>query len=229
MQDIRRTILVNRDTVHSGNALSGFVTGRGSGPDSRAVVPTLLQQSFIPNQGRFAVYSNNTVCASFVDGVLLYMIWNFANFNINEECPDNTTFQKSSSTVGYEQFGWCCLRYPDGSSKLVEMDNPGEYARYIKTAVSWCRWLDEKELGELVTPVTKDTDMVQGLGMVACELEKIQRFNCILKGNLPGRFGTPIHPQFFWRTAVRIVAEKVMQQPPWRVIRTALYRMESGR
>ncbi|XP_066458844.1 uncharacterized protein C5orf34 homolog isoform X2 [Eleutherodactylus coqui] len=149
----------------------------GSGPDSRAVVPVLLEQSFIPSQGRFAVYSNNTVLASYLDGVILYMIWNFSNFNRNEECPDGTSLQKSSRTAEHEQFGWCCLRFPDGSSKLLEMEDPGDYASYIRTAVAWCRWLDEKSLGKMLTPITTETDILKGFGTVARELEKIQRFN----------------------------------------------------
>ncbi|XP_069820838.1 uncharacterized protein C5orf34 homolog [Dendropsophus ebraccatus] len=153
----------------------------GSGPDSRVVVPALLEQSFIPNQGRFAVYSNNTVCASYLDGVLLYMIWNFANFNKNEEGTDSTVLQKSPSSVRPDQLGWCSLRLPNGSSKLVEMEDPGEYASYIRAAVAWCRWLDEKTLGEMVTPVITETEMVEGLGTVARELEKIQRFNFLLE------------------------------------------------
>ncbi|KAM3936672.1 uncharacterized protein C5orf34 homolog [Leptodactylus fuscus] len=151
----------------------------GSGPDSRAVIPLLLEQSFIPGQGRFAVYSNNTVCVSYLDGVLLYMHWNFAYFNKNEECPDNTTSQISSGTV--TQFGWCCLRFPDGSSKLVEMEDPGEYASHIRNAVAWCKWLDEKSLGDMVNPITTETDMAKGFGTVAHELEKIQRFTFLLE------------------------------------------------
>ncbi|XP_073536402.1 uncharacterized protein C5orf34 homolog isoform X1 [Phyllobates terribilis] len=149
----------------------------GSGPDSRAVAPVLLQQSFIPNQGRFAAYSNNAVYASYVDGVLLHLIWGFANFNKNEECPDSKALQRSSGTALHERFGWCCLRFPNGSSKLVEMEDPGEYASYIRSAVAWCRWLDEKSLGQIMTPVTTETDMVKGFGTVARELQKIQRFN----------------------------------------------------
>ncbi|XP_073440430.1 uncharacterized protein C5orf34 homolog isoform X2 [Dendrobates tinctorius] len=149
----------------------------GSGPASRAVAPVLLEQSFIPNQGRFAVYSNGAVYASYVDGVLLHMIWGFANFNKNEECPDGAALQKSSSAARHERFGFCCLRFPNGSSKLVEMEDPGEYASYIRTAVAWCRWLDEKSLGEITTCTTTETEMVKGFGTVARELQKIQRFN----------------------------------------------------
>ncbi|XP_040277206.1 uncharacterized protein C5orf34 homolog isoform X1 [Bufo bufo] len=160
----------------------------GSGPDSRAVIPLLLEQSFIPNQGRFAAYSNNTVCASYLDGVLLYMIWNFANFNKSEECP--------ASTVRHERFSWCCLRFPDGSSKLVEMEDSGEYASYIGTAVTWCRWLDEKSLGERRTPSNTETDLVKGFGTVARELEKIQRFNFLLENSSrkDHRNDIPSHP-----------------------------------
>ncbi|XP_056398118.1 uncharacterized protein C5orf34 homolog isoform X2 [Hyla sarda] len=153
----------------------------GSGPDSRAVAPVLLEQSFIPNQGRFAVYSNSTVCASYLDGVLLYMIWNFANLNTNEEDPTDTTFQISPNAVRHEQFPWFSLRFPNGSSKLVEMEDPGEYASYIRTAMAWCRWLDEKTLGDMVTPVSTETELVKGFGTVARELEKIQRFNFLLE------------------------------------------------
>ncbi|XP_075711020.1 uncharacterized protein C5orf34 homolog [Rhinoderma darwinii] len=149
----------------------------GLGSDSRAVFPALLEQSFIPSQGRFAVYSNNMVLARYLDGVLLSMIWNFANFNKNEEFPDSTTLQKSSNAVRHEQFCWCCLRFPNGSSKLVEMEDPGEHASYIRTAVAWCRRLDEKSLGEMLTPTTTAADMVKGFRAVARELEKIQRFN----------------------------------------------------
>ncbi|XP_069604808.1 uncharacterized protein C5orf34 homolog [Ranitomeya imitator] len=148
-----------------------------SGPASRAVAPALLEQSFIPNQGLFAVYSNNVVYASYVDGVLLHMIWGFANFNTNEECPDSTALQKSSGAARHERFAFCCLRFPNGSSKLVEMEDPGEYASYIRTAVAWCRRLDEKSLGEITTRATTETEMVKGFGTVARELQKIQRFN----------------------------------------------------
>ncbi|CAJ0964651.1 unnamed protein product [Ranitomeya imitator] len=154
-----------------------------SGPASRAVAPALLEQSFIPNQGLFAVYSNNVVYASYVDGVLLHMIWGFANFNTNEECPDSTALQKSSGAARHERFAFCCLRFPNGSSKLVEMEDPGEYASYIRTAVAWCRRLDEKSLGEITTRATTETEMVKGFGTVARELQKIQRFNCILSGS----------------------------------------------
>ncbi|XP_073536403.1 uncharacterized protein C5orf34 homolog isoform X2 [Phyllobates terribilis] len=92
-------------------------------------------------------------------------------------CPDSKALQRSSGTALHERFGWCCLRFPNGSSKLVEMEDPGEYASYIRSAVAWCRWLDEKSLGQIMTPVTTETDMVKGFGTVARELQKIQRFN----------------------------------------------------
>ncbi|KAM4050082.1 uncharacterized protein C5orf34 homolog [Anomaloglossus baeobatrachus] len=148
----------------------------GSGLDSRAVTPLLLQQSFIPNQGRFAVYSNNAVSATYMDGVLLHIIWGFANLNKNEECLDSTAPQKSSGTA-HGRFGWCYLRFPNGSSKLVEMEEPGEYASYVRTAVAWCRWLDTKSMGEFGTPDSTETELVQGSGTAAHELQKIQRFN----------------------------------------------------
>ncbi|XP_077141566.1 uncharacterized protein C5orf34 homolog isoform X3 [Ranitomeya variabilis] len=94
-------------------------------------------------------------------------------------CPDSTALQKSSGSARHERFAYCCLRFPNGSSKLVEMEDPGEYASYIRTAVAWCRRLDEKSLGEITTRATTETEMVKGFGTVVRELQKIQRFNVL--------------------------------------------------
>ncbi|XP_063817831.1 uncharacterized protein C5orf34 homolog isoform X2 [Pseudophryne corroboree] len=126
------------------------------GPDGKAAVPVLLEQSFIPDRGSFAVYSDNMVLASYLDGVLLYMTWSFANFNKGEELQDSTAPHRAPSASKHQHFGWCCLRLPNGSSELVELECPGEYASYIRTAAEWCHWLDEKTLQEMLTPAATE-------------------------------------------------------------------------
>ncbi|CAI9560231.1 unnamed protein product [Staurois parvus] len=40
-------------------------------------MPILLEQCFMPDKGKFSVYSDNLIIGNFLDGVILFMIWDF--------------------------------------------------------------------------------------------------------------------------------------------------------
>ncbi|XP_075039840.1 uncharacterized protein C5orf34 homolog isoform X2 [Mixophyes fleayi] len=90
---------------------------------------------------------------------------------------DSSAFHKASNASKHEPFGWCCLRLPDGSSELVELECPGQYVSYTRTAAAWCQQLDEKSQREILTPVTTKHCSV------AAELQKIHRFNFLLENS----------------------------------------------
>ncbi|KAM6991458.1 uncharacterized protein C5orf34 homolog isoform 2-T2 [Passerculus sandwichensis] len=75
-----------------------------------------------------------------------------------------------------EDVGWCKLTTPDGLQQLIKISHPGVYERYIRTAIEWCRSLNErKEIAEY--PVHSSTEENWSAD---AELEKIQRFNFLL-------------------------------------------------
>uniref|UniRef100_A0A8C5LTE5 Chromosome 5 open reading frame 34 n=1 Tax=Leptobrachium leishanense TaxID=445787 RepID=A0A8C5LTE5_9ANUR len=106
------------------------------------VFPALLEKAFLPGEGVFSVFSDNSVLAHFMDGVYLRMTWNFSHFN------------KQAQTRRANN-GGCLLHFPNGESILVQMDVPGDYSSYIKAAVSWCRQLDGRAQRETL-PLAED-------------------------------------------------------------------------
>ncbi|XP_010148282.1 PREDICTED: uncharacterized protein C5orf34 homolog, partial [Eurypyga helias] len=129
--------------------------------DGREMLPVLLYEKVIPGVGRLVVYSDHKAHAAFWDGMTLNMVWDFSS---------------SSSIIQVnEDVGWCKLTTPDGAQHLIQISHPGIYERYVRTAVEWCRSLNEKKVPEYTAhSVTEENWSADA------ELKKIQRFNCIL-------------------------------------------------
>ncbi|KAM9331002.1 uncharacterized protein C5orf34 homolog [Gastrophryne carolinensis] len=146
-----------------------------SGSEERLAAPVLLEQCFMPDKGNFAVYSDNMVLARFLDGVILFMIWSFTSFNKEDNgVKDSITVWNPLCTYKHERLAWCRLQFPNGASKLIELEAPREYTSYIRPAVAWCRWLDENSQSSTQAPIPRENWSVEA------EIKKIQRFNCIL-------------------------------------------------
>ncbi|XP_074022071.1 uncharacterized protein C5orf34 homolog [Numenius arquata] len=130
--------------------------------DGREMLPVLLYEKIIPSVGRLIVYSDHKVHAAFWDGVTLNMVWDFSS---------------SSSTIQVnEDVGWCKLTTPDGVQQLIQISQPGVYERYIRTAIEWCRGLNErKEIPEYTAH-----SVTEGHWSADAELKKIQRFTFLL-------------------------------------------------
>ncbi|XP_071437416.1 uncharacterized protein C5orf34 homolog isoform X2 [Pithys albifrons albifrons] len=130
--------------------------------DGREMLPALLYEKVIPSIGRLIVYSDHKVHAAFWDGLTLNMVWEFSS--------------SSSEIQINEDIGWCKLTTPDGVEQLIQISHPGVYERYIRTAIEWCRSLNErKEIAEYTAhSVTEENWSADA------ELEKIQRFNFLL-------------------------------------------------
>ncbi|XP_054254088.1 uncharacterized protein C5orf34 homolog [Indicator indicator] len=130
--------------------------------DGREMLPLLLYDKVIPSMGRLHVYSDHIVHAAFWDGITLNLVWDFSS--------------SCSKIQVNEDIGWCKLTTPSGEQKLIKISDPGIYERYIKTAIEWCRSLNErKEIPEYIPhSVTEENWSVDA------ELEKIQRFNFLL-------------------------------------------------
>ncbi|KAM5193845.1 uncharacterized protein C5orf34 homolog [Mantella aurantiaca] len=150
-----------------------------SGAHAGVAVPILLEQCYMPDKGKFAVYSDNLVLGNFLDGVLLFMIWSFANFNKEAELKDSMNVSHSS-VHKHNHLGWCRLQFPNGASKLVELESPGEFASYIRPAVAWCQSLDDSSQRSVPTPVVTQNWSVEA------ELKKIQRFQFLLENGRTG-------------------------------------------
>ncbi|XP_077646143.1 uncharacterized protein C5orf34 homolog isoform X2 [Lonchura striata] len=130
--------------------------------DGREMLPVLIHEKVFPSTGRLIVYSDHKVHAVFWDRITLTMIWDFSSscneIQINEDV------------------GWCKLTTPDGLQQLIQISHPGVYERYIRTAIEWCRSLNERKViaeypAHSVTEENWSAD---------AELEKIQRFNFLL-------------------------------------------------
>ncbi|KFQ32524.1 Uncharacterized protein C5orf34, partial [Mesitornis unicolor] len=130
--------------------------------DGREMLPILLYEKVIPSIGRLIVYSDHKVHAVFWDGMTLNMVWDFSS--------------SCSKIQVNEDGGWCKLTTPDGVQQLIQISNPGIYERYIRTAIEWCRSLNErKEIPECTAhSVTEENWSADA------ELKKIQRFNFLL-------------------------------------------------
>ncbi|XP_069736206.1 uncharacterized protein C5orf34 homolog [Phaenicophaeus curvirostris] len=130
--------------------------------DGREMLPVLLYKKLFPSTGKLFVYSDHKVHAAFWDGITLSMVWEFDSscnkIQINED------------------ISWCKLTSPDGIQQLIQISHPGIYERYIKTAIEWCRSLNEgKDISEYTAhSVTEENWSADA------ELEKIQRFNFLL-------------------------------------------------
>lgn len=74
--------------------------------------------------------------------------------------------------------GWCKLTFPDGQDQLIQIEHPEPYERYVTTVTSWCRRLFQTSPREM--PTHSSSSVLQENWSVASELEKIQKFNCIL-------------------------------------------------
>ncbi|XP_057899604.1 uncharacterized protein C5orf34 homolog isoform X1 [Melospiza georgiana] len=130
--------------------------------DGREMLPVLLHEKVIPSTGRLVVYSDHKVYAVFGDRMILTMVWDFSS--------------SCSEIQINEDVGWCKLTTPDGLQQLIQISHPGVYERYIRTAIEWCRSLNErKEIAEY--PVHSATEENWSAD---AELEKIQRFNFLL-------------------------------------------------
>ncbi|OPJ87171.1 hypothetical protein AV530_015521 [Patagioenas fasciata monilis] len=130
--------------------------------DGREMLPVLLYENVVPSIGRLVVYSDHKVYAAFWDGITLNMVWDFSSscrkIQVNEDV------------------GWCKLTTPDGVQQLIQISHPGIYERYIKTAIEWCRNLNEmKEIPECTA-----NSVTEEYWSAEAELEKIQRFNFLL-------------------------------------------------
>ncbi|XP_068279528.1 uncharacterized protein C5orf34 homolog [Nyctibius grandis] len=129
--------------------------------DGREMFPVLLYEKVIPSIGRLVVYSDHKVHAVFWDGITLNMVWDFSSscgkIQVNEDV------------------GWCKLTAPDGVQQLIQISHPGIYERYIRTAIEWCRNLNEKEIPEYATRSVMEENW-----SADAELKKIQRFNFLL-------------------------------------------------
>ncbi|XP_053552543.1 uncharacterized protein C5orf34 homolog [Bombina bombina] len=113
--------------------------------DTKPSVPKRIVKSDVPGIGSFAAYSDNMVLATFLDGVILHMIWGFS-FHKHKQgrIKDQWFLPVGSTAVESDHFGWCKLRFPNGSTKYVRLQWPGSYASYIRAATDWCRWLEEQ-------------------------------------------------------------------------------------
>ncbi|XP_009472361.1 PREDICTED: uncharacterized protein C5orf34 homolog [Nipponia nippon] len=130
--------------------------------DGREMLPVLLYEKVIPSTGRLLVYSDHKVHAAFWDGVTLNMVWDFSS--------------SCSKIQVNEDVGWCKLTTPDGVQQLMQISHPGIYERYIRMAIEWCRSLNERnEIAEYT-----GHSLTEENWSADAELEKIQRFNCIL-------------------------------------------------
>ncbi|XP_041884331.1 uncharacterized protein C5orf34 homolog isoform X2 [Corvus kubaryi] len=112
--------------------------------DGREMLPVLLHEKVIPSVGRLVVYSDHKVHAGFWDGTTLTMVWDFSS--------------SCSEIQINEDVGWCKLSTPNGLQQLIQISHPGVYERYIRTAIEWCRSLNEmKEIPEYTAhPVTQE-------------------------------------------------------------------------
>ncbi|KFZ48563.1 Uncharacterized protein C5orf34, partial [Podiceps cristatus] len=130
--------------------------------DGREMLPVLLYEKVIPSIGRLVVYSDHKVHAAFWDGITLNMIWDFSS--------------SCSKVQVNEDVGWCKLTTPDGVQQLIQINHPGIYERYIRTAMEWCRSLNKRsEIPEYTAhSVTEENWSADA------ELKKIQRFNFLL-------------------------------------------------
>ncbi|XP_065513199.1 uncharacterized protein C5orf34 homolog isoform X2 [Caloenas nicobarica] len=130
--------------------------------DGREMLPVLLYENVIPSIGRLVVYSDHKVYAAFWDGMTLNMVWEFSS--------------SCSKIQVNEDVGWCKLTTPDGVQQLIQISHPGIYERYIRTAIEWCRSLNEmKEIPEYTA-----NSITEEYWSAEAELEKIQRFNFLL-------------------------------------------------
>ncbi|XP_056370771.1 uncharacterized protein C5orf34 homolog [Oenanthe melanoleuca] len=130
--------------------------------DGQEMLPVLLHEKVIPSIGKLVVYSDHKVHAIFWDRMTLTMVWDFRSSY--DEIQIN------------EDIGWCKLTTLDGLQQLIQISHPGVYEWYIRTAIEWCRSLNEgKEIAEYTAhSVTEENWSADA------ELEKIQRFNFLL-------------------------------------------------
>ncbi|KFU97156.1 PREDICTED: uncharacterized protein C5orf34 homolog, partial [Pterocles gutturalis] len=130
--------------------------------DVREMLPVSLYEKVIPSTGRLVVYSDHKVLAAFWDGMAVNMVWDFSS--------------SCNKIQVNEDVGWCNVITPNGVQQLIQISHPGIYERYIRTAIEWCRSLNErKEVAEYTAhSVTEENWSADA------ELEKIQRFNFLL-------------------------------------------------
>ncbi|XP_049719316.1 uncharacterized protein C5orf34 homolog [Elephas maximus indicus] len=131
------------------------------------ILPLLLRESHIPRVGRFLAYSDDKVHAVFLDGITLTLNWNFNFFTQKVQVNQSLNL------------GWCKLTFPDGQDKLIQIEHPGPYERYVTTVISWCRKLTQASLREMLTHPS--SSVLKEKWSVASELEKIQKFNLLLE------------------------------------------------
>nr|XP_012304957.1 uncharacterized protein C5orf34 homolog isoform X2 [Aotus nancymaae] len=111
------------------------------------ILPLLLIETLIPSVGRFLAYSDDRVHAIFLDGITLTLNWNF-----------NSPIEKGQANQGLN-LSWCKLTFPDGQDKLIQVEHPGPYERYVTTVTSWCRRLTQTSPREM--PTHSSTSVLQ--------------------------------------------------------------------
>uniref|UniRef100_A0A452FNN5 DUF4524 domain-containing protein n=1 Tax=Capra hircus TaxID=9925 RepID=A0A452FNN5_CAPHI len=136
------------------------------GINDSSALPLLLREPSVPCVGRFLAYSDDKVHAIFLDGITLTLNWNFGSFIEKRQVNQGLTL------------GWCKLTFPDGQNQLIQTQHPRPYERYVTTVISWCRRLTQISQQEI--PIHPSSSVPEESWSVASELEKIQKFNCIL-------------------------------------------------
>ncbi|XP_074852064.1 uncharacterized protein C5orf34 homolog [Carettochelys insculpta] len=144
------------------------------GSDGREMLPVPLHETVIPSIGRLVAYSDNKVHALFCDGMMLNMVWDFSSCYEKTQNNNGLSSFSSKKNPGAAT-GWCKVISPNGEQQLIQINYPGPYERYIRTVELWCRSLNDEKRD--IIPATEKS------WSVVAELEKIQRFNCILSTN----------------------------------------------
>uniref|UniRef100_A0A8D2PSN0 Chromosome 5 open reading frame 34 n=1 Tax=Zosterops lateralis melanops TaxID=1220523 RepID=A0A8D2PSN0_ZOSLA len=116
-------------------------------------VNILLHEKVIPSIGRLIVYSDHKVHAVFSDRMTVTMVWDFSS--------------SCSEIQINENVGWCKLTTPDGLQQLIQISHPGVYERYIRTAIEWCRSLNErKEIAEYTAHSVTEENWYSSLSQI---------------------------------------------------------------
>ncbi|XP_067885243.1 uncharacterized protein C5orf34 homolog isoform X2 [Heterodontus francisci] len=164
-----------------------------SQPGASDQLPILLEEQMVWNVGKFSAFSDGRVHISFCNGVRLYTSWDFESRHRGEwkSVRSPVIFSETQTDV---MPGWCQLLFPDGSSQLVPMCSAGIYEGYATPAISWCRWVSEggQERTSMECPNPRARGQDESRSVIA-ELQKIQRFNCLLENSNCLKRGLPSH------------------------------------
>ncbi|XP_070539183.1 uncharacterized protein C5orf34 homolog [Ptychodera flava] len=164
---------------------------------------SLLEETQVPELGRFSAFTDGRVRIVFADRTMLDMKWDFTK-RLKKQDADNSGFLDEVCDIENDPphpslslpkirahqtvpNGACRLLLPNGQYQLVSLHQPCGFYRYVSVAMEWAAWVNSSPNERLDFYQGRVTEFNKARAVNA-ELKKIETFNYLLENtHIPSR------------------------------------------